>query len=124
MDDKVVEQLRGEASTPGTEPTSTSNGGERQIQIHPLVIMNIADHYTREMRNFEYEEKAISDDKMPQVIGSMFGIQNGLQVSVYDSFEIKYDVINGEVQIDKEFVTGRIQQCKSQTFLLFRDMSR
>lgn len=99
----------------------SSGGGERQIQVHPLVIMNAADHFTRQRCNFQQDQRAASsssasthplaDVQIPQVIGALFGIQNGLDVSVYDSFEMKYDVVNGEVQIDKEFLTSRIQQC-------------
>lgn len=93
-----------------------SGGGERQIQVHPLVIMNVADHFTRERRNFQQDQQATgagasTDAKMPQAIGALFGIQNGLDVSVFDSFEMRYDVVNGEVQLDKEFLTSRIQQC-------------
>ncbi|OWZ24232.1 COP9 signalosome complex subunit [Phytophthora megakarya] len=85
---------------------SGAGGGERQIQIHPLVIVNIADHQTRQQ---------LSQTEAPQVIGALFGIQKGLDVAVYDSFEMKYDVANGEIQIDKEFLTSRIQQF-SQVF--------
>uniref|UniRef100_K3WB84 COP9 signalosome complex subunit 6 n=1 Tax=Globisporangium ultimum (strain ATCC 200006 / CBS 805.95 / DAOM BR144) TaxID=431595 RepID=K3WB84_GLOUD len=101
----------------------SSGGGERHIQVHPLVIMNVADHFTRQRCNFQQDQKkknqsastADANKDMPQVIGALFGIQNGLDVSVYDSFEMKYDVANGEVQIDKEFLTSRIQQF-SQVF--------
>ncbi|TMW55113.1 hypothetical protein Poli38472_013875 [Pythium oligandrum] len=99
-------------SGPGGEGAGAGgNGGaERQIQVHPLVVMNIADHYTRQKRNFQYEHPGQAEATMPQVIGGLFGIQNGLDVAVYDSFEMKYDVVKGEVQIDKEFLTSRIEQ--------------
>ncbi|GMF27250.1 unnamed protein product [Phytophthora fragariaefolia] len=86
---------------------SGAGGGERQIQIHPLVIVNIADHQTRQKCNSQ-----LSQTEAPQVIGALFGIQKGLDVDVFDSFEMKYDVgSGGEIQIDKEFLTSRIQQC-------------
>lgn len=110
-----------ESLTAGEEPLvqrdeRSSGGGERQIQVHPLVIMNVADHFTRERRNFQQNQQAAgavasADAKMPQAIGALFGIQNGLEVSVFDSFEMRYDVVNGEFQLDKEFLTSRIQQC-------------
>ncbi|TYZ57682.1 hypothetical protein PybrP1_001746 [[Pythium] brassicae (nom. inval.)] len=87
----------------------SSGGGERQIQLHPLVLMNAADHFTRERRG------CAPGASPPQVIGALFGVQSGLDVAVYDSFELKYDVVNGDVQLDKEFVTSRIQQF-SQVF--------
>ncbi|CAI5726239.1 hypothetical protein KXD40_001942 [Peronospora effusa] len=89
---------------------SGAAGGERQIQIHPLVIVNITDHQTRQKCNSQ-----LSQTDAPQVIGALFGIQKGLDVAVYDSFEMKYDYVNGEIQIDKEFLTSRIQQF-SQVF--------
>uniref|UniRef100_A0AAV1VLS2 COP9 signalosome complex subunit 6 n=1 Tax=Peronospora matthiolae TaxID=2874970 RepID=A0AAV1VLS2_9STRA len=89
---------------------SGAGGGERQIQIHPLVIVNITDHQTRQKCNSQ-----LSQTEAPQVIGALFGIQKGLDVAVYDSFEMKYDVVSGEMQIDKEFLTSRIQQF-SQVF--------
>lgn len=66
---------------------SGAGGGERQIQIHPLVIVNVADHQTRQKCNSQ-----LSQTEAPQVIGALFGIQKGLDVDVYDSFEMKYDV--------------------------------
>lgn len=83
----------------------SSGGGERQIQLHPLVLMNVADHFTRERRG------CAPGATPPQVIGALFGVQSGLDVAVYDSFELKYDVVGGDVQLDKEFVNSRIQQC-------------
>jgi COP9 signalosome complex subunit 6 len=72
------------------------------------VIVNITDHQTRQQCNSQ-----LSRTEAPQVIGALFGIQKGLDVDVYDSFEMKYDVnAAGEIQIDKEFLTSRIQQCQ------------
>ncbi|KAE8911030.1 hypothetical protein PF005_g2121 [Phytophthora fragariae] len=93
------------------EDSGAGGGGERQIQIHPLVIVNITDHQTRQKCNSQ-----LSQTEAPQVIGALFGIQKGLDVDVYDSFEMKYDIgSSGEIQIDKEFLTSRIQQF-SQVF--------
>lgn len=129
MQDTEMRSVDENAATgAGEEPLvqrEERSGGERQIQVHPLVIMNVADHFTRERRNFQQAMPArpsaatatVADAKMPQVIGALFGIQNGLDVSVYDSFEIKYDVVNSEIQLDKEFVTSRIQQCTSVLLL-------
>ncbi|RLN96777.1 hypothetical protein BBJ28_00011044 [Nothophytophthora sp. Chile5] len=54
-----------------------SGGGERQIQIHPLVIVNIADHETRQRCNFQMSQQASAaamETEAPQVIGALFGI--------------------------------------------------
>lgn len=84
-----------------------AGGGERQVQIHPLVVVNVADHHTRQKCGARPAEGA----EPPRAIGALFGVQSGLDVAVFDSFEIKCDVVDGAVQIDREFLTSRTQQC-------------
>lgn len=105
--DEVMEEERGAAGG-GASGGGAAGGGERQVQIHPLVIMNVADHFTRHKCNARVSGAA---EEPSRAIGALFGVQNGLDVAVYDSFEIKYDVVDGAVQIDKEFLTSRTQQC-------------
>ncbi|GLD99932.1 hypothetical protein PINS_up008660 [Pythium insidiosum] len=115
MHDTEMKHSESQAHADANE-NAASGGGERHVQIHPLVVMNIADHYTRQKRNFQHENKKAALSALPQVIGALFGVQNGLDVAVFDSFEIKYDLgSNGDVVIDKEFLTSRIQQF-SQVF--------
>ena len=45
-----------------------ASGGAANVQLHPLVLMNIADHYTRVM---------MKGDKHDRVIGVVFGKQTG-----------------------------------------------
>jgi hypothetical protein len=108
-----------------------NGGGERQIQLHPLVLFNIADHFTRQKCNIQLEHShknegtTISTSSvLPQVIGALFGIQNGLEVFVHDSFEMKYEVKNGEIVLDKEFLNARIQQCEFQLLYYKTDIYR
>jgi COP9 signalosome complex subunit 6 len=110
MEDTEMKQEEEAFAAPAQAAEEASGGGaERSVQIHPLVVMNVADHYTRHKREVP---ATAPDANVPQVIGALFGIQNGLDAAVFDSFEIRYDVVNGEIQIDKEFLTSRIQQCK------------
>jgi hypothetical protein len=105
------------ASAQAAEEVS-GGGAERSVQIHPLVVMNVADHYTRHKREIPPNQLVPpTDANVPQVIGALFGIQNGLDAAVFDSFEIRYDLVNGEIQIDKEFLNERIQQCTCPTHL-------
>lgn len=84
--------------------------GSRNIHIHPLVTFNVADHYTRFCRQ---HSPAVAASKTTHVIGALFGIQKGLEVSILDSFELKYEVSDRkEVQIDKDFLSGRLNQCE------------
>lgn len=57
------------------------------ILIHPLVIMSIADHYTREKIQF----------KKKRVIGALFGKQSGRTVHILDSFEIASEEKDGKL---------------------------
>ncbi|KAL0587507.1 hypothetical protein ABG067_002803 [Albugo candida] len=87
--------------------------GSRNIHIHPLVTFNVADHYTRFCRQ---HSPAVAASKTTHVIGALFGIQKGLEVSILDSFELKYEVSDRkEVQIDRDFLSGRLNQF-SQVF--------
>ncbi|KAI8897742.1 maintenance of mitochondrial structure and function-domain-containing protein [Globomyces pollinis-pini] len=54
--------------------TSTLN-----LKLHPLVILNISDHFVR----FQSQQKNAS-----LVIGSLMGIQNGRDIEIMNSFEL------------------------------------
>jgi len=52
--------------------------GAMDVRIHPLVVMSIADHYTRDKEQLG----------KTRAIGTLFGQQNGRVVSVLEAFEI------------------------------------
>jgi len=56
------------------------DGGAMDIRVHPLVVLHIADHYTRE---FQQQNKE-------RVIGCMMGVQDGRVVNVFDAFEMAF----------------------------------
>lgn len=45
------------------------------------------------------------------VIGVLLGAQKGREVSVANSFELLYSVVDGKVVVDDEFLTTRRDQC-------------
>lgn len=49
------------------------------VSLHPLVIINVSDHYTR--------IKANGTDSNPFVYGALLGTREGGQVEVFDAFE-------------------------------------
>ncbi|XP_058057368.1 COP9 signalosome complex subunit 6 isoform X1 [Anopheles bellator] len=55
--------------------------------LHPLVIMNISDHWTR--------TRAQKGSK-PLAFGALIGKQKGRNIEVMNSFELKYDVLNDD----------------------------
>lgn len=63
------------------------------IKVHPLVVMSIADHFTRDSIQV----------KKDRVIGTLFGTQTGREVDVLESFEIAWKVdAAGNVEINQQ----------------------
>jgi len=75
--------------------SAVDSAASLDIQIHPLVVMSIADHYTRDI--------ALKAKSKKRVIGALAGQQNGRDVNVLESFEIAFNIDkNGHVDFDKK----------------------
>ena len=72
------------------------------VSLHPLVIMNVSEHWTR-IRAQENTE---------QVIGAIIGRQNGRNIEIMNSFELNFDRIEGEVVIDRDYYNTKESQFK------------
>ena len=72
------------------------------MHVHPLILANISDHYTR----------VSVENTKPLVIGAIFGIQQGLDVSFMDCFEVLYGT-TPSIQVDVAYLTARKEQCTS-----------
>ncbi|XP_055594080.1 COP9 signalosome complex subunit 6 [Uranotaenia lowii] len=72
--------------------------------LHPLVIMNISDHWTR--------IRAQKGFKSHQALGALIGKQKGRNIEVMNSFELKFDVVDGEVHILMDYYNVKEQQYK------------
>ncbi len=57
-----------------------------RIELHPLCIISISDHY---MRVSMGGGKQSPDAK---IVGLLMGTEDGLDVSIYDAVEVVYDV--------------------------------
>eukprot|EP00013_Stygamoeba_regulata_P029438 CAMPEP_0177644274 /NCGR_PEP_ID=MMETSP0447-20121125/8596_1 /TAXON_ID=0 /ORGANISM="Stygamoeba regulata, Strain BSH-02190019" /LENGTH=315 /DNA_ID=CAMNT_0019146615 /DNA_START=44 /DNA_END=991 /DNA_ORIENTATION=- len=58
------------------------------VALHPLVLIQIADHFTRaKMRG---GADAVAN---PRVIGALAGVQNGRDVEILNSFELVYEEV-------------------------------
>jgi COP9 signalosome complex subunit 6 len=68
-----------------------------QILIHPLVCVNISDHYTR----------AKFKNAKPRVYGMLLGKQAGRKVELFNSSEL---ILNEEKIIDAEYMKSRLEQ--------------
>ena len=76
------------------------------ISLHPLVIINISDHHTRQKVNSEGE---------PRVFGALLGVQKGRQVEIFNSFAflLQDEQVDGKTKrlIDEQYFQEKIQQC-------------
>jgi len=60
------------------------------IRIHPLVILHVADHFTREAQQ----------NNKTMVLGALMGEQQGRLVNVVDAFEILYTIKDKQILVD------------------------
>jgi len=74
------------------------------LVLHPLVVINISDHWTR--------SRVQSNVENPRVIGALLGTQNGRNVEIFNSFELVYDVVGGKVQLDGKYLAKKSEQLK------------
>lgn len=77
------------------------------VYLHPLVIINISDHYTRAKVQLTPKDKTI-----PRVIGALYGTQEGRRIEIRTSFEFVYEVdaSTGNIVIDVEYVQRKTEQ--------------
>jgi len=62
---------------------------DTRIYLHPLAIMNIADHQARHVA----ENGGTYDPKnLPRVLGAIFGVQKGASVEVISSLELPFRI--------------------------------
>ncbi|KAF0701255.1 Aste57867_8249 [Aphanomyces stellatus] len=83
--------------------------GRVDVGIHPLVLMNLCDHWTRAQTS--QPSSAAAGPK--QVMGALFGIQKGRDIEVIDSFELptasELSLADSNVSL-KTFLTQRTEQ--------------
>ena len=74
------------------------------LSVHPLVIMNISEHWTR--------IRAQNNGDPLKVFGALLGKQSGRNIELMNSFEVRWDTIENEhVIIDSQFFATREAQC-------------
>uniref|UniRef100_A0A6Q2WZF8 COP9 signalosome complex subunit 6 n=1 Tax=Esox lucius TaxID=8010 RepID=A0A6Q2WZF8_ESOLU len=76
--------------------------GSVSVALHPLVILNISDHWIR-IRSQE--------GRPMQVIGALIGKQEGRNIEVMNSFELLHQLVDDRAIIDKEYYYTKEEQC-------------
>lgn len=94
---------------PNKVMAASGTTGSVCVALHPLVIMNISEHWTR---------IRAQEGKPQQVIGALIGKQKGRNIDIMNSFELLFDTIEGNIVIDKDYYTIKEQQFKQVTNLV------
>jgi len=80
------------------------------VALHPLVIMNISDQYTR----IKAQEEVV-----PKVFGALLGKQNGRHLELFNSFELQHtETTEGEVSIEMNYFRDKEEQFRQ----VFKDI--
>lgn len=82
---------------------SAGTSGSVSVSLHPLVIMNISEHWTR---------VRAQEGKQQQVVGALIGKQKGRNLEVMNSFELLFDVVDGQIVIDMDYYNTKEEQFK------------
>jgi len=84
--------------------STTNDEKTKKLKLHPLAISSVCDHHTRVMLG----GSRISSTS--PVIGLLFGIQNGLEISIVDASDALYDVDeNNNIQFMEEEIKKKIE---------------
>ncbi|WAR22181.1 CSN6-like protein [Mya arenaria] len=98
-----------EVDTARSSVMAVASTGSVSVALHPLVIMNISEHWTRVRAQ---EGKAV------QVLGALIGKQTGRAIEVMNSFELLFDIVDKDVVIDMVYYQTKEEQFKQ----VFSDM--
>ena len=82
-------------------------------KLHPLVLINVSDHYTR------MKAQLAPAEEPDRVMGCLLRIQTGnREVEICTSFEVKYETVDGIPTFDAEYL-GQQQGRYKQVFPKF-----
>ena len=83
--------------------------GSVNVSLHPLVIMNMSEHWTR--------TKA-QEGAAKTVYGALIGVQRGREIEIMNSFELDHFEVDGVTKIDMTYYQLKESQFKQ----VFSDM--
>lgn len=120
----------GKNSRETTMAPSSSSG--LTFKLHPLVMLNISDHFTRVKTQLNPPPSSCatgngpsSVDAMflqtPRVYGCVIGLQKGRTVEIFNSFELIFDPTKDT--LDRSFLEKKQELCKLFLRSLFYRLS-
>jgi len=83
---------------------TTENSSGLNLTLHPFVLINISDHFTR--------EKFQKTSGNVKVIGALLGTQIGRSIEIFSSFEIPFTQNENDIVIDEPFFLAKQVQYK------------
>lgn len=89
---------------------ASSSSSGLTFKLHPLVILNISDHYTRVKSQVIVSSGADSPPQPPRVFGCVIGVQRGRTVEIFNSFELLYDP--STQSLDRAFLEKKQELCQ------------
>ena len=101
------------SSSSSSSVVASSSGAAAEsvsVSLHPLVIMNISEHWTRT----KAQRGAATND----VFGAIIGRQSGRNIEITNSFELDFQRIDNQVVIDRDYYDLKESQFKQ----VFSDM--
>ncbi|RWR95087.1 JAB/MPN domain-containing protein [Cinnamomum micranthum f. kanehirae] len=95
--------------------SSSSSSSGLTFKLHPLVIVNISDHYTRVKSQSNASPAPLTTNNSggppsPRVFGCVIGIQRGRTVEIFNSFELLFDPITDS--LDRAFLLKKLELYK------------
>ncbi|EGC37344.1 hypothetical protein DICPUDRAFT_150096 [Dictyostelium purpureum] len=82
----------------------SSNTSGLEVELHPLVLINISDHFTRQKVENNYSNT--------RVIGVILGLQNGRNVEICNSFELVNTEVEKVLVLDTAYLKKKYEQFK------------
>ncbi|KAK3278096.1 hypothetical protein CYMTET_13936 [Cymbomonas tetramitiformis] len=73
------------------------------FKLHPLVLINVSDHFTR---------IRVQKGAAERVLGCLIGIQTGREVEITNSFEIKFEIKDSATVLDLAYLGTKQEQYK------------
>lgn len=87
--------------------SNAQNVSGLNISVHPLVLLNISDHYTR----IKVQNPSLK--AQDSVFGALLATQSGREIDIVNSFELLHSRDDsGKVTIDKDYLVMKQEQLK------------